>query len=119
MDRIDIDSTPDNNDLNEDDIDNACISIPVECCDNEAINVDLTAPTGYTNYQWYLDGVLIAGETSEMYTATAIGSYIYTIDGVGPTGDCMGELCCPVIIEQVSCCPPVQCIQVGVTKLEE
>ena len=119
MDQIDIDSTPDNDDPNEDDIDSSCISIPVECCDNEAINVDLTAPTGYTNYQWYLDGVLIAGETSEMYTATAIGSYIYTVDGVGPTGDCMGELCCPVIIEQVSCCPPIQCIQIGVTKLEE
>ena len=102
-----------------DNTDMACVSIPIEVCDNEAIEVNIIAATGYTNYQWYKDGVLLSGVTGETYTATEVGTYTYTVDGVGPTGDCEGELCCPVVIESVSCCPPIQCLPITVTKLEE
>jgi len=97
--------------------DNACVSVPIQLCDNEAISIDLEADAGYTNYQWYKDGVLITGATNQIYTATEVGNYIYTVDGVGP-GDCVGELCCPIVIEQVSCCPPIQCIPITMKKLE-
>jgi|GEM_PF-1949469 len=102
-----------------DNTDKACVSVPIEVCDNEAIDIDIIAATGYTSYQWYKDGVLIAGATTDTYKATEAGVYTYTVDGAGPTGDCEGELCCPVVIEQVSCCPDIQCLPITVTKLEE
>ncbi len=115
---IDTDSTPNNDDPTEDDIATACVSVPIEVCDNEAINITIEAPVGYTNYQWYKDGVLIQGETGQTYVITEPGEYVYTLDGVGP-GDCQAELCCPVVVEQVSCCPPLQCIPITVEKLDE
>ena len=99
--------------------DYACVSIPFQVCDTEVINVSIEAGAGFSNYQWYKDGVLISGATTQTYIATEVGMYTYTVDGAGPTGDCDGELCCPVIIEQISCCPPVQCLPIQVTKLEE
>lgn len=113
----DNDSTPGNGVESEDDMDNACVSIPIEVCSNEVVDVDLLAPTGLTNYQWYLDGNPIVGATNQAYTATGPGVYTFTTDGNGPTGDCEGELCCPVIIELIECCEPIQCVPVTLTKL--
>lgn len=115
MDQIDVNSTPNNGVITEDDMARACVSAVIEVCDNETISYSIEAETGYTNYQWYKDGVLIDGETNETYIATEVGAYTYTVDGVGP-GDCQGELCCPVVIQQVSCCAPVQCLPIVVTK---
>ena len=95
----------------------ACVSVPVQVCDTDAIDVDLTAEPGLNTYQWYKDGVAIAGATNQTYKATEVGTYTYTVDGAGPTGDCEGELCCPILIEQVSCCAPIQCLPVTITKL--
>lgn len=97
--------------------DGACVSVPIQVCDNEPISVDIIAEPGLTNYQWYKDGVLITGATSDTYTATETGTYTYTVDGAGPTGDCEGELCCPVVIEQITCCAPIICLPITVTKL--
>ena len=98
--------------------DYACVSVPIQVCDNEAINIDLVAPAGLPMYQWYNNGVAIAGATNQTYNATDVGTYTYTVDGAGPTGDCEGELCCPVVIEQISCCDPIQCIPVTIIKLD-
>lgn len=106
---------PESNLTNNEDY--ACVSVPVQVCDNEAIDVDLVAEAGLTTYQWYRDGVAIAGATNQIYTATEVGTYTYTVDGAGPTGDCEAELCCPIIIEHVSCCAPINCLPVTVTKL--
>ncbi len=95
--------------------DEVCISVPISVCDSDTINIDIMAEAGYTNYQWYKDGVAIVGATAQIYTATEAGTYTYTVDGAGPSGDCMGELCCPVIIEVVSCCPPTQCLPISIT----
>ncbi len=111
---VSINETETNLDNNED---NACVSVPIQICDNETIDVDLVADAGLPSYQWYKDGVAIAGATSATYKATEAGTYTYTTDGVGPTGDCIGELCCPIVIEQVSCCPPILCLPVTITKL--
>ncbi len=114
MNEPDADSTPNNNEPLEDDIDNVCVSIPIEICNTTPIDVNIIAPPNYTNYQWYNNGVLINGESSQTFNATAPGVYTYTVDGVDP-GDCSGELCCPVVIEQVACCPNNQCIPINVS----
>ena len=111
---IDLDSAPGDGITAQDDLGEVCLSVPVQICETETINIELIAPTGYTNYQWYKDGALISGETANIYVATDVGSYVYTLDGVGP-GDCMGELCCPVVIERIDCCPPVQCAPISIT----
>ncbi len=97
--------------------DEACVSVPVQYCDTDTINLLLEAEPGLSNYQWYKDGVLIDGATASSYTATETGTYTYTLTGLAPSGNCAGELCCPIVIEQISCCPPIQCIPITVIKV--
>jgi len=97
---------------------NACISIPIEVCNSDPISIGLEAESGYTNYQWYKNNLPISGGNVQLYTVTEPGSYTYTVDGIGPN-DCIGELCCPIIIEAVSCCPPIECLPVTITKINE
>jgi large repetitive protein len=93
------DSAPNNNDLKEDDIKIACLSVPVYYCDGATINMTATATAGMT-YQWFKDGVLIAGQTAQTYIITAIGSYTYTATG-GSIAACTGNSCCPIIVRYV------------------
>lgn len=111
----DIDSVPNNDEPDEDDIDNACLSVPIEICSDETISVELMA-FDMATYQWYLDGVVIPGATSQSYTATAAGTYTYAVDGAGLTGDCSQELCCPIVIELIECCDPNLCLPILITK---
>jgi Domain of unknown function DUF11 len=96
------DSTPNNNDLREDDIHITCISVPVYYCDGAT--VDLTATASYSGagvtYQWYKDGLPIGGEINQTYHITSIGSYTYTAAG-GSIGTCSGSMCCPIIVRYV------------------
>ncbi len=115
---VDIDSAPRNGDPVEDDIAPACVSVPIEECLNQEFSYALTAPGGHTLYEWYKDGVLIAGASDSVYVATEAGSYTYVVDA-GVEGSCEAELCCPVIIEVIDCCPAVRCINLNVTKREE
>lgn len=62
----------------------------------------LTAPVGYTGYQWYIlvgtTETPISGATSNVYIATMPGTYIYRAsDG----GNCPIELCCPITFNDV------------------
>jgi trimeric autotransporter adhesin len=96
------DSAPNNNDLREDDMSIACVSIPIYYCDGATINVTATATfagAGVT-YQWYKDGVLQASTTST-FNITEVGSYTYTATG-GTIGTCSGSMCCPIIVRYVS-----------------
>ena len=55
----------------------------------------LSTGTGYTNVQWFKDGVAIPGATATDYVAAVAGLYNYSaIDATG----CSGTLCCPVSI---------------------
>ncbi len=95
--------------------DNACVSVPIQICDNQSIDIDVMAEAGFTDYQWFKDGIPISGATNQSYKITEVGIYTYTIDGTEPTGDCEAELCCPIVVEQVSCCPTLNCLPVTVT----
>ncbi|MCB0537652.1 MAG: T9SS type A sorting domain-containing protein [Bacteroidetes bacterium] len=46
----------------------------------------LIAGSGFTNYQWYLDGNAISGATSQTYTATQNGTYTCQAENSGCTG---------------------------------
>lgn len=118
MDEVDLDSSPGNGNIYEDDYATVCLSVPIQVCQEEPFSIELMAPPGLSTYQWYKDGVLITGETSSKFIATEEGTYTYTVDGAGPTGDCEGELCCPVVIEAIECCAPIDCVPVQMVILK-
>jgi len=95
MDQIDVDGIPNNGVSSEDDYASICISVPVWICTQVSDEVILTAESGYSNYQWFRNGILISGATGETYTASLIGDYTYTVDGICPTSSC-----CPIIVEE-------------------
>jgi trimeric autotransporter adhesin len=99
MNETDIDSTPNNKILSEDDNSSSCTSVPYKYCVGEQIQINVSADAGYSNYQWYKNGVLIAGATSQNYTITSIGSYNFTADVSAGISSCNGSLCCPIIVE--------------------
>ncbi len=94
--------------------DKACVSAPFGLpCDGSTITA--TAPAGHATYQWYKDGVPIAGATSQSYVIDDVGSYQFTVDDA-ELGTCSGQLCCPIHIVEIPCCPPTFCIPITVTK---
>ncbi|WP_435355906.1 gliding motility-associated C-terminal domain-containing protein [Emticicia sp. SJ17W-69] len=100
MNELDIDSTPKNNKLNEDDISMSCISVPYKYCSKDLIEIKAEAPAGYTNYQWFKDGVLIEGATGQIYTIVNEGSYTFTADTILGNSTCSSSLCCPIMVER-------------------
>ncbi len=54
-------------------------------CTGGSVILDATTGVGYT-YQWYLNGVAIAGATNSAYTAIASGNYSVDITDNGCTG---------------------------------
>ena len=106
MDRNDIDSNPLNQNANEDDMAKACVSVPLNICPARSETVLIKAKPGYQNYQWYHNGVLIIGATSDSYLATAGGEYIVQITDIE---GCAGEGCCPIYIAERCDCPPNPC----------
>ncbi len=100
MNEVDVDSTPDNDILTEDDMDDACFTVPFEYCDGDTITVQATS--GLYNYQWYKDGVEIGGATNRIYDIVATGDFHYTAD-FNPGGGDMFEMCCPVKVNPGTC----------------
>lgn len=97
----DIDSTPGNNNLNEDDITTACLSVPLLIYPGEQYTVFV--PSAYkssTAIQWFRNGVLITSSTPEATISSdssliikAIGNYTFTS---GTTSTCGPQGCCPI-----------------------
>ncbi len=87
-------------------------SAPVQCatpCPPSSFNFctgdsyTLTAPAGYSGYQWYtvvgMTETPIPGAMSNVYVATMPGTYIYRATDAGA---CAIDLCCPVTLNNVS-----------------
>ncbi|MFN0202537.1 MAG: hypothetical protein ACKVTZ_13515, partial [Bacteroidia bacterium] len=100
MTESDIDSNPNNQVETEDDIDEACVSVPIQLCGEDTYLA--TAKSGYYNYQWYKDGAPIVGETNTTYLITTIGDYHYTAT-LNPSGGEAISLCCPIMVQNSAC----------------
>ena len=101
----DVDSTPCNNNEEEDDIDRQCFTVPIKLCPTEKIEVSI--PAKYTNVQWFKDGGSTAVATGNTVLLSDVGSYTFT----ATNKTCPAEGCCPVIIEAgTNCCPVDLCI---------
>ncbi|WP_170061095.1 T9SS type B sorting domain-containing protein [Spirosoma aerolatum] len=73
-----------------------CTTVPVKVCKGAPILVDMSAPAGYGSYQWYRNGVPVAGATSYTYTASQYGEFTVQVNG----GQCPNGACCPIVIEE-------------------
>ena len=95
------DSTPNNGSVTEDDWSSACATVPIHYNCRDDINALASAPTGYTSYQWYRNGVAISGADKDTYRIREIGDFNFTAST--PTSNCPASLCCPITILRDSC----------------
>ncbi|GAB3901693.1 Ig-like domain-containing protein [Spirosoma agri] len=109
-DQTDVNSTPDNNNMLEDDISIACFAVPISFCDGDVYQLNL--PSGYAGIQWFKDGQLIPGATSSTYSVNAIGKYTFT----STTSACPTQGCCPVLFVSGNCCKATACVPVVITR---
>lgn len=100
MSETDTDSTPDNDKIGEDDMDDACFSVPFDYCTGDVITA--TATNAYYNYQWYKDNVAINGATNQIYQITEVGQFYYTATTAESGGENI-EFCCPIIVQAGTC----------------
>ena len=88
-------------------------NIPYAICPGDSYKLEIQDNT-LTGIQWLKDGVAISGANGLTYTATQIGVYTYTSNGVG--GCAVGQ-CCPIEITlSTNCCKPQICTSVKITK---
>jgi uncharacterized repeat protein (TIGR01451 family) len=113
--QTDNDSAPNNGLLTEDDIAATCLSVPMVLCQP---NLTLSAPAGYTGYQWLRStdqGVTYTQVgTAQTLTVSQGGFYKFVVDG-GIIGTCGNQLCCPLIVEE-QCCPVKICLPIVATR---
>jgi uncharacterized repeat protein (TIGR01451 family) len=112
MNETDIDSSPGNGVETEDDFGRACLSAPITLCSSQA--VELSVPAGFTNIQWFKDGMPIQNANTEKLTVTKAGSYTFTTTN----NTCPANGCCPIIVEEVDCCPVQICVPVVITRVK-
>ena len=87
-----------------------CTTVPFRVCANEPFEFELSLPNSFTAYQWSFNGQPIAGATTNTVSATALGEYTVTINGLGscPTGSC-----CPFIVGSVGPLPSLTAVTVA------
>ena len=96
----DPDSTPNNEDANEDDFQSFCISTIKEFYQPQIVT--LSAGSGMTGVQWFKNDTLIVGADSIDFDATEEGVYYFNADGA----PCELGGCCPIQLKEV---PPPPC----------
>ena len=88
-------------------------NIPYAICPGDSYKLEIQDAT-LTGIQWLKNGVAISGANGLAYTATQVGIYTYTSNGVG--GCAVGQ-CCPIEITlSTNCCKPQICTSVKITK---
>ncbi len=112
MNETDIDSSPNNGIETEDDFGRTCVSTPILLCANQA--VEISVPAGFTSIQWFKDGTPLANQNAPKLTVITKGSYTFTSSNNScPTGGC-----CPIIVQEVDCCPIQICVPVVITRVK-
>lgn len=114
MNGTDIDSEVGNKSETEDDFARACVSVPIKICQERDEIVIISAPAGYTSYQWYDDatGQPILGATLQNYSVTKAGKYSVRVNG----NTCPNNSCCPIYVEDFCECKPNICVPFVVQK---
>ncbi|SOE23573.1 conserved repeat domain-containing protein [Spirosomataceae bacterium TFI 002] len=102
MGTTDRDSSPNNQVITEDDIDNVCISVIYEVCPVQNLPVSLSIPSGLGTYQWFLNGDAIPSATNSRYETISGGSYTVEVNGIGYTS-------CAFTVVENCICKPVIC----------
>jgi uncharacterized repeat protein (TIGR01451 family) len=90
-----------------------CYSVAIPLCKEKGETVLLSAPSGYTTYQWYKDDIALVGEVGSTYTANSSGSYSVKVNN----NICPTTGCCPTIIVEKCFCPTMICIPITVKKV--
>ncbi|WP_165358907.1 SdrD B-like domain-containing protein [Spirosoma sordidisoli] len=75
-----------------------CTSVPVKVCVGEVYTFRLTVAPGRASYQWYKDGLVMAGATTNVLDVSSPGSYSLAVDNTA--GQCPDFSCCPFIVEE-------------------
>jgi hypothetical protein len=110
----DVDSTPGNGWIGEDDQDRLCCSSAYELCTGERLQASV--PETYTNVKWYKNGSSSPIATGNVVLLGEAGSYTYTAQNCS----CPAEGCCPIIIELgANCCPVASCVPYTVKKVRK
>ena len=109
-DQTDINSTPGNSKDGENDIDRQCFSVPFKLCAGQGVVASL--PSNYTGIVWKDGQGNTVPSNNGVVTFTKAGTYTFTAtNGSCPTGGC-----CPVIVEEINCCPAEVCVPFTITK---
>ena len=133
MNETDTDSTPNNDVAGEDDQDQACFSVPVKLCsDNASAMITITSGTA-TSWQWYVSTdngasyTALSGENNQdlVINNTLMGGngitkyFRVAYNGAAITDGCGATMCCPVIVTTETCtvCPMPKCIPITITKV--
>ncbi len=107
----DVDSTPCNNNDDEDDRDRQCFTVPFKLCPGEQVQADV--PSTYTNVQWFKEGSSTPIAYGNAVMLAEVGTYTFTASNQS----CPTEGCCPIIIETgTNCCPTELCIPFTIKK---
>lgn len=103
VDEFDFNSIPNNQQTSENDYTFLCWSLPTTICEGETTN--LYAPSGYTDYQWFLNGNGIEGN-NETLTVNEAGDYSF--QALDETG-CTINSPCAFKVNTVLCQTNIEC----------
>jgi uncharacterized repeat protein (TIGR01451 family) len=109
-DQKDKDSTPGNGKDGEDDIDRACITVPFKLCLGQGVQA--TLPSIYSGIIWKDATGAIVPSNGNSVTFTKAGTYTFT----ATSGACPAGGCCPVIVEEINCCPANICLPLTIQR---
>ncbi|WP_341226882.1 SdrD B-like domain-containing protein [uncultured Arcticibacterium sp.] len=103
-DQNDIDSSPGNSSLFEDDMSNACFTIPLTWYPGEAYEISIPAPfNSGVGIRWFKDGIEVDNNTAgasinpdSTLSIFSVGAYTFETSNT----ICPANGCCPVILEE-------------------
>jgi len=108
----DPDSSPGNGNKIEDDYALACVSVPIKICEARKDTIIISAPTGYTKYQWFRNGTKIDGATASTLEVGQAGDYSVEVEAQG----CPAKNCCPAYVINDCECPEEICVPFVIKK---